>query len=640
MSDVYLDSSAIGYRLRAQRLMVAVVLVFLVFIGRLFQLQVIEGDSLKRSSEENFIRTAVLPADRGAIYDRDLNRLAGNKPSFEVFVTPAAVKKPEALLAGLRDVLDLDALDVDRLREKLIEQRGVWRYQPVRVQRDVDRARVARVEALRAQFDGLTIQVKQQREYPQGETGAHLLGYLGRPPVDAPAEKGVRRPDDLLVGRFGLEQKHEDVLAGRHGFERFVVNARGGRSSDQRALGAVDDIVREAPVAGNDLVLTIDADVQALLLEALANYESGAAVLLDPRDGSIIGMVSKPSYDPNLWSGRLPAEVKQAIDDNPYKPMIDKSVRSFFPGSVYKVVTALAGLEEALITADEEVDSPGAYTFGNRVFHCHKLSGHGEIDLSEAMAASADVYFYKLGERLGIDKLATYALRFGFGRKTGLLINGESAGLVPTRAFHDENTPGGYQFGLALSTAIGQGDARTSPLQMAIAYAALANGGQVFAPRVLDRIQTSDGKTVARYAPQVVGRLGASAEHLADIVKGLERAVSDTEIGTATLGGIEGVRIAGKTGTAQVRDIDRARYAGEKVKDFRERDHAWFAAFAPIDDPKLVVVVFLEHGGTGGKDAAPVARRILEAYQARIEPICPVASTGASTPRTSAGGTE
>jgi penicillin-binding protein 2 len=256
------------------------------------------------------------------------------------------------------------------------------------------------------------------------------------------------------------------------------------------------------------------------------------------------------------------------------------------------------------------------------------------------MAASADVYFYKLGERLGIDKLATYALRFGFGRKTGLLINGESAGLVPTRAFHDENTPGGYQFGLALSTAIGQGDARTSPLQMAIAYAALANGGQVFAPRVLDRIQTADGKTVARYAPQVVGRLGASAEHLADIVKGLERAVGDTEIGTATLGGIEGVRIAGKTGTAQVRDIDRARYAGEKVKDFRERDHAWFAAFAPIDDPKLVVVVFLEHGGTGGKDAAPVARRILEAYQARIEPIFSVAATGASTPRTSAGGTE
>jgi penicillin-binding protein 2 len=315
-------------------------------------------------------------------------------------------------------------------------------------------------------------------------------------------------------------------------------------------------------------------------------------------------------------------------------------VRSFFPGSVYKVVTALAGLEEALVTADEEVDSPGAYTFGNRVFHCHKLSGHGEIDLSEAMAASADVYFYKLGERLGIDKLATYALRFGFGRKTGLLINGESAGLVPTRAFNDENTPGGYQFGLALSTAIGQGDARTSPLQMAIAYAALANGGQVFAPRVLDRIQTADGKTVARYAPQVVGRLGASAEHLADIVKGLERAVGDTEIGTATLGGIEGVRIAGKTGTAQVRDIDRARYAGEKVKDFRERDHAWFAAFAPIDDPKLVVVVFLEHGGTGGKDAAPVARRILEAYQARIEPIFSVAATGASTPRTSAGGTE
>ncbi|MFZ4737139.1 MAG: penicillin-binding protein 2 [Bradymonadia bacterium] len=621
MSDVYLDSSAIGYRLRAQRLMAVVVLVFLVFVGRLVQLQVLEGDSLKRSSEENFIRTEVLSADRGALFDRHQRLLAGNKASFEVFVTPASVKKPAALLEGLREVLELDALDLDKLREKIVEPRGVWRYQPVRVMRDVDRSRVARVEALRAQFDGLSIEVRQQRDYPHGELGAHLLGYLGRPTAEEAAQDGRRMPADVMVGRFGLEQRYEDVLAGRHGFERFVVNARGGRASDQRALGAVDEIVREAPVPGNDVVLTVDVEVQALLVEALTRFESGAAVVLDPRDGSILGMVSKPSFDPNQWSGRLPPEAKQAIDDNPYKPMIDKSIRSYFPGSVYKIVTALAGLEEGIIQAGDEVESPGFYEFGNRIFHCHKRSGHGEINLAEALAASADVYFYKLGERLGIDTLSTYALRFGFGRRTGLLINGESAGLVPTRAFHDEETPGGYQFGLALSTAIGQGDVRTTPLQMALAYAAIANGGTVFAPRIVDRIQSADGKVVARYESQAVGKLGASAEHLRSIVEGLEMAVADTEIGTAVQSAIPGVRIAGKTGTAQVRDIDRARMTGDKVKDFRERDHAWFAAFAPVEAPRLVVVVFLEHGGTGGKDAAPVARKILEGYHARIEPV-------------------
>jgi penicillin-binding protein 2 len=382
----------------------------------------------------------------------------------------------------------------------------------------------------------------------------------------------------------------------------------------------VDDVVREQPVPGSDLVLTVDTEVQALLLQALARFESGAIVAVDPRDGSVLGIVSKPTFDPNLWSGRLPPEVKQAIDENPYKPMIDKSVHSFFPGSVYKVVTALAGLEENAIEADTEVDSPGSYEFGNRIFHCHKLSGHGHLDLTGALAASADVYFYKLGERLGIDTLATYATRFGFGLKTSLRINGESPGIVPTRAWHDEHTPGGYQFGLALSTAIGQGDVRTTPLQMAMAYAALANGGTLYAPRIVDRVQAPDGKVLQKMAPQVIGTLGARPDHLAAIVAGLERTVADTEIGTGTLAAVPYGRVAGKTGTAQVRDIIRARFV-DKVKDFRDRDHAWFAGFAPVESPRIVVVVFLEHGGTGGKEAAPVARAVIEGYHQRIEPI-------------------
>ena len=621
MSDVYLDSSAIGYRLRARRLMVAVVVVFAVFVGRLVQLQIVEGEALGQESENNFVRSEVLPADRGTIYDRDMRPLAMNRAAFDLYVTPALVKKLPVLLDGLREVLGLDALDADRLREKLEEPRGIARFRPIRVRRDVTREQVARAEALRAQVDGVSIRVEQQRNYPQVETGSHLVGYLGRPrPDEAAAGDPMRYRDGVMVGRAGIEERFEEVLAGRNGLERFVVNARGARANDQRALGSVDDVIREPPVPGNDIVLTVDADVQALLVHALSRYESGAIVAVDPRDGSVLGIVSKPTYDPNLWSGRLSAEVKREVDENPYKPMIDKSVHSFFPGSVYKVVTALAGLEEGVVEADQEVESPGSYLFGNRTFHCHKLSGHGRLELTGAIAASADVYFYKLGEKLGIDALATYATRFGFGRRTGLGINGDSPGIVPTRAWHDEHTPGGYQFGLALSTAIGQGDVRTTPVQMAMAYAALANGGTLYAPRIVDRIQSADGKVVQKIAPQVVGTLGANPEHVQSIIAGLERTVADTDIGTGNLAALPYGRVAGKTGTAQVRDIERARFT-DKIKDFRDRDHAWFAGFAPVESPRLVVVVFLEHGGTGGKEAAPVARQVIEAYHQRIDPI-------------------
>lgn len=633
MSDVYLDSSAIGYRLRARRLMVAVVLVFAVFVGRLVQLQVLEGEDLSEASESNFIRMEVLPADRGAIFDRQRRPLAVNRPSFDLYVTPAKVKKQAALFEGLREVLGFDELDLDRLREKLDEPRGMARWQPVRVRKDITREQVAKAEALRAQIDGVSIRVEQQRAYPQNDVGAHLVGYLGRPrPEEVANGDPLRFREGAMVGRFGLEQRYEDALAGRNGYERFVVNARGARAADQRALGAVDDVIHEPPVPGSNLVLTVDSEVQALLLQALSRYESGAIVVADPRDGSVLGMVSKPTFDPNLWSGRLTPEAKREVDENPYKPMIDKSIHSFFPGSVYKVVTTLAGLEEGVIEADTEVDSPGSYEFGNRIFHCHKLSGHGHVDMSGALAASADVYFYKLGERLGIDTLATYATRFGFGRRTGLLINGESPGIVPTRAWHEEHTPGGYQFGLALSTAIGQGDVRSTPLQLAMAYAALANGGTLYAPRIVDRIESVDGKHSQRLAPQVVGTLGARPDHLAAIVDGLERAVADTDIGTGTLAAVPYGRVAGKTGTAQVRDIERARFT-DKVKDFRDRDHAWFAGFAPVESPRLVVVVFLEHGGTGGKEAAPVARQVLEGFHQRIEPIFNTAASNTPIPK-------
>lgn len=622
MSDVYLDSSIVGYRQRARRLMVGATCVFLVLIGRLGHLQLVDGDDLEEASSRNYIRTVVLPADRGTIYDRRGRPLAVNRPSFDLYVTPAQVDDVEQLIEGLRTVIEIDELDATRLREKIEEPRGMWRHRAVRVARDIDRKRVALAEGLRARIDGISIEVHYQREYPEGEIGAHLVGYLGKPTAkELEADTEGRYTVDTMRGRFGLERRFEDVLAGWNGFERYAVDARGERQEGGWAATALHGLeTRRPPRRGHDLRLSVDIEVQRLLVHALRDYESGSAVVMDPRDGSIVGIVSKPAFDPNQWSGRLTRAAKQAIDENPYNPMLDKSVHAYYPGSVYKVVTALGALEEGVLDPDEPIDSPGMYEYGNRIFHCHKLSGHGAIDLYGAMAASADVYFYKLGEKMGIDTLGVYARRFGFGIKPGLGINGESAGVVPTREFHEKHTRGGFQHGLALSTAIGQGAVRTSPVQIASAFAALANGGLVYKARVVDRITTHGEKVVSRYAPEELARLGADEGHLAAVNRSLERAVNDPELATGHLAAVNGGRVAGKTGTAQVRKIVRG-HMRQSVKQFRDRDHAWFAAFAPYENPRLVVVVFLEHGGSGGKDAAPVAREIIEAYHQRIEPI-------------------
>ena len=383
MSNLFLDSSAVGYRRRGRLLAVAAVLGVLGLVVQLGHLQLMEGTNLNQVSTRNFERTIKLPAERGTIYDRRGRVLAYHRPSFDLYVTPAQVKDVDALIEGLRRVTSLDELEYVRLTERVTQPRGMWRHRAVRVARDIDRKRVALVEGLRARLHGLSVRVRYQREFPFGAKGAHLLGYLGKPTAaELKADAEGRYQADSMIGRFGLERRYETVLAGRDGYERYAVNARGARQRGGWADRAMEPVItREPPIAGHDLHLSIDMDVQRILIRALRDYQAGAAVVLDPRDGSIRGMVSKPSFDPNDWSGRLTADKKRAVDENPFLPMLDKSVHAFFPGSVYKIVTALGGLEEGILDPDLRVDSPGSYTFGNRVFHCHKRGGHGLIDL-------------------------------------------------------------------------------------------------------------------------------------------------------------------------------------------------------------------------------------------------------------------
>lgn len=610
----FIEASTTMSRQRLFGVALFMFLVFGVLFFRLVHLQVIRYETLSGEARNNYTGERVLVADRGTIFDRRGRVLASNRPTFDVFLTPRAVKQAERFVQEVGDVLKLDALG----RLELSDQLRSRDRRRQKLATDISRAQVASLEALSARFGGLTIEVSYQRVYPQGEVGAHLVGYLSNPTAQEVRERQIY--PDQKVGRYGVERHYDQLLQGKQGIERFVVDARGRRSDAVWAQKASEDVAYlRPPVRGQDLVLSTDAHVQTVLYRALDGYESGSIVLMDPRTGQLIGSVSKPSFDPNVWSGRLTSEVKRAIDEDPYKPLIDKSVYSFYPGSIYKVVTALAAMEEGILDPEQPIDSPGAYEYGNRVFHCHKLSGHGRVDLNGAMAASADVYFYKLGERLGIDTLAMYARHFGFGERM-LSMNGEAKGIVPTRKYHDEHTAGGFQHGLSLSSAIGQGAVQTSPLQMAVGFSALANHGVVYRPQLLLHTQNVQGEVIEQYKPEMIRRLEANPYHINMVRRSLERAVNDPKRATGYRAAVPMGKVAGKTGTAQVKAIVRG-HQKQKEQRWRDRDHAWFAGFAPFESPRISIVVFLEHGGSGGKDAAPIARSVIETYHQEIEPI-------------------
>lgn len=610
----FIEASSIDQSQRLVGITLLFVFAFAVLSARLIQLQVVEYESLAKMAQKNYTKDQVLIADRGSIYDRKGRVLATNKPTFDVYLSSRHVRQKEAFIEQISKILELDALD----RLELSDLIDAKRYGKHKLASDISRTQVASIEALNARVGGLHVDVRYQRVYPEGEVGAHLLGYLGNPNAQELKDRSIS--PNQMVGRYGAEKLYEHLLQGQNGLERYVVDVKGRKSDESWARSVSERVAYLKPAArGQDLVLSVDAQVQSMLYRALDGYESGSIVVMDPRTGELLGSVSKPSFDPNVWSGRLTREIKKRLDENPFKPLLDKSVNSFFPGSIYKVVTALAAMEEGILDPELPIDSPGAYEYGNRIFHCHKLSGHGRVDLNGAMAASADVYFYKLGERLGIDTLARYAKHFGLGERM-LSINGESKGVVPTRQYHAEHTRGGFQHGLSLSSAIGQGAVRTSPLQMAVSFSALANHGIVYRPQLLLNSQNLKGEVIEQYQPDMIKRLDANPYHINMIRRSLERAVNDPKRATGYRAAVPMGKVAGKTGTAQVKTIVRGNNK-QREQRWRDRDHAWFAGFAPFESPRLTVIVFLEHGGSGGKDAAPIARQVIEGYHQEIAPI-------------------
>ncbi|HHV62806.1 MAG TPA: penicillin-binding protein 2 [Firmicutes bacterium] len=581
-----------------------VTIIFILLAARLWQLQIIKGDSYAALAEGNRVRLIRVMAPRGRFLDRNGVPLVASRMAFSVSIVPQATPDIADVAGKLARILGID----EKMIYDKINAPGRRPFEPVRLQTNVDPRTVIEIEEHRLDLPGVMIEEIPVRDYINGEFAAHLFGYIGE--IDMGELKKYQdrgyRPGDI-VGKTGLEKMYEEFLHGEDGGEQVEVNSIG---RPIRVLGSKD------PIPGDDIVLTIDANVQAAAERALSeelellsksrktkNARAGAVIAIDPRNGEILAMVSKPGYDPNYFVGGITPERWRELN-NPLNPLTNRVINATYPpGSTFKVITAIAALEGKKVTPDEEFVCRGRDPISKKAcwIWSSKHQGHGRLNLVGGIQNSCNIVFYELGRRVGIDSLSAWAKRFGLGAATGIeLPPGERVGLVPDRDWKRRNFKGSNRRWYPIETldvAIGQGALSVTPLQLANVYVALANGGTFYRPFVVREILSPDGTVVRSFGPEITGHVDISESTLATVKEGLAAVVQK---GTAA-GSFRGfsIPVAGKTGTAENPPHD---------------SHGWFAAFAPVDKPEIVVLVFVEHGTSGALAAAPVARKVLDAY--------------------------
>jgi penicillin-binding protein 2 len=609
-------------RRRAKFFALITVVAFLAIAGRLFYLQIVQGDSFYRLTSDSIVRTEILPAVRGQIRDRKGRVLATVRPSYNLYVTPRLLTSEG--FARLRTTLGMngdEAMDVWERMQGTVAADGApaarEKERPVLLAEDISREAMASIET-GLDVPGAKIVSVPRRSYPQGALAAHVLGFMNEVSADelrTKKDEGYRAGD--LIGRTGIERQWEGYLRGRSGFQKIVVDRRGLPKPDIHEI--TDGPTSQAAVPGNHLVLTLDVDVQRLTERALRNASAAAAVVLDVDTGRVLAMVSKPGFDPNEMSGHLTADAEQRILTDRFHPLRDKTLtETYFPGSTFKAVSALAALEDRLVTPEERTKCHGSFEIGRRRFRCTKT--HGVVAMYDAIVQSCNVYFYELGARPGMmDRLAKYAAELGLGAPTGLGINGEEGGFVPTEEWYREQKrvnpkSEGFQVGHALNAVIGQGSTRVTLVQMAALYAAIANGGKLWLPQIVDHVEAPDGQVLEEFPPRARREVAISAENLAFVRQALVGVVNEPK-GTAFKVRSKDVEIAGKTGTAQV----HGRHA-EAAGTYEGTEHAWFVGFAPAGRPRIALAVLVEHGGHGGEVAAPIAVEIVDNYFSQVAP--------------------
>jgi penicillin-binding protein 2 len=591
------------FRMRLTGLVVITVAVFIVLFLRLVYLQVIVGEEMHRLSLNNCIRLQDLDPQRGLIFDRNGVLLVDNRPSFDLFVVAKDAKPVDETLAKLASYT---GLPLGKLKSTFKKRRGIGAYKPIPLMPDIGRDMLAAIEAHKFDLPGIIVSVKPRRHYIKEQSAAHLIGYLSEISGDelrSGAFPGRKAGD--FIGKSGIEKAFDAYMTGEHGGQQVEVDATG-------RIVRIINVVDAQP--GSNLFLTLDHALQKTA-EALLETHAGAAVAIEPGTGRILAMASSPSFNQNVFVDGLSAKAWQELVTNPNHPMENKALRGQYPpASTYKIVTAMAGLEEGVIDANTTFHCPGHFTFGDRTFRCWKKSGHGTVNVVQAIAQSCDVFFYQVGVKLGVDRLAWYARSCGLGEKTGIRLENENAGLIPTAAWKLRRFGIPWQQGETLSIAIGQGYNLVTPLQMAVAAAAVGNGGVRYRPLLVDAVKTPDGHMVFKETPEPVGQLPISAETLALVRRGLFEVVHGKR-GTARGIREKAYTISGKTGTAQLVSRKGDEDDEQEASDAPEiKDHAWFVAYAPSEEPAIAVAVIVEHGEHGSSAAAPIAKEMIDVY--------------------------
>lgn len=573
------------------RVLTRVVTTLLVVITTGFWfVQIVQGDYFRELAENNRLRKLPIKAPRGLIFDRARRLLVENIPSYNLMFDRSRSADPGKSLAFAAEVL---GKPVEELQTILDGYRGVPEFKPVLLGENLTLSQVSRFGVQGLEYPEFEVDVQHLRLYRHREQTAHIIGYLGEVTQDEIEHSGGAYQPGDMVGKKGIEQIYDQELRGEDGEREVVVDSRGELLKENHRTDAVP---------GKPLTLSLDLDLQQEAARWLDGPEKvGAIVAMDPKSGEILALVSSPSFNPNLFARRLQKDEWQALLAAPNNPLQNRAIQNTHsPGSVFKTIMAVAGLSEGVVDEHTRFFCAGSAVFYGRPFRCWRKGGHGSVDVRSALMHSCDVYFYNVGQRLGIDRIARYARLFGLGSPTGIELQGEKKGLVPDEAWSQKARGHKWYPGETISVAIGQGPILLTPLQMASMTAIIANGGTRVVPHLI-----KGAPVESEHVPINPAALQAAREGMWQVVN----VPGGTAYGRARVPGLD---MAGKTGTVQV--IAQANRTEAKALPFKYRDHAWFASFAPLDDPRLVVVVFAEHGGSGSGVAAPIAQALHAKY--------------------------
>ena len=569
---------------RLNWLLIFIVICFITLVLSLWYLQMIKGEEFKERAVENRIRSLVEDAPRGRIYDRQGELLVTNRPAVVVSIIPAEVDDLKKLSERLSKIIGISSEEISQIVKNYLENP----FKPVKILDDVKTNKIVEIEERKDELKGVILEVKPRRNYLYHNFAAHSLGYVGE--IDKEELQRFGNPKFQggdIIGKAGLEKYYDDILRGE----------KGGREVEVDALGReIATLLYQKPVPGKDLVLTIDRDLQ-LYGENLLFGKKGSIIVSDPNNGEILALVNRPSFSPNLFADGISHSDWERLSSDADYLLTNRSVHGVYsPGSIFKVVTAIAALEEGVTDRERKIYCSGSFKLADRVFTCWKETGHGILRIVDAIAQSCNVHFYTLGNELGIEGFYKYMQKFGLGEKTGIDLPSEAIGIIPSAQWKKREIKEIWFPGDTINLSIGQGYLLLTPLQVHNLITVIATEGEVYKLHLVKKIISADGKTVKEIKPEIYRKVNFSPDTFKIIKEGLRQTILK---GTGWRANIKELAVAGKTGTAQ---------------NPQGETHAWFIGFAPYEDPEIGITVFLENGGEGGEAAAPIARAMFEKY--------------------------